>query len=101
MITLQIVEQPKAKLYQQLLRAMREGDLKTFEYQKRGKKVTHTNKSYPGWMNWSSSKGVISCVILSPMKPGHEWRLLSALMGRLADRYSDQIHSVNVQFPHG
>jgi hypothetical protein len=98
MIKLQIIERSGAKLHRQLVAAMRDGDLKTFKTQKRGKKVVHTNASYPGWMNWSESKGVISCEILSPKKPGHEWRLLSALVGRLADRYSGDVHGINIQF---
>ena len=99
MVTLQIVERPGSKLYQRMLAAMRHGDLKTFKAQKRGRKVVHTNASYPGWMNWRESKGVITAEILSPMKPGGEWRFLSALIGRLADRYAADVHSINIQFP--
>jgi hypothetical protein len=50
-------------------------------------------------MNWSYAEGVIICEVLSPHKPGNEWKLLSALMGRLADKYAEHIHSVNIQFP--
>jgi len=99
MITLQIIEQPGAHLHRTLIDAMRSGDLRTFVTTKHGRKVTHTNPSYPGWMNWSYAEGVISCAVLSPQKPGSEWRLLSALIGRLADKYADRIHSVGIQFP--
>ena len=99
MIRLQIVERPGANLYRILIRAMRSGELRTFVVMRRGKKVTHRNPSYSGWINWSSAGGVISCEILSPRRPGTEWRLLSALVGRLADKYADQVHSISIQFP--
>ncbi len=99
MIRLQIVETPNAGLYVALLGAMRSGELRTFVATKRGRRITHTNVNYPGWMNWSHSGGVITCEVLSPRKPGSEWRLLSAFVGRLADKYSDSVHSLNIQFP--
>ncbi len=97
MIRLQIVERPGTNLRQSLLRAMRLGDLKTFKSEKRGRKVLHVN--HPGWLNWSVSEGVITCEIRSPNKPGHEWKLLSAFIGRLADKYADSVHSIQIQFP--
>lgn len=100
MIRLQIVERPGANLYRILIRAMRSGELRTFVVMRRGKKVTHRNPSYSGWINWSSAGGVISCEILSPRRPGTEWRLLGALIGRLADKYADQVHSISIQFPY-
>jgi len=99
MIRLQVVERPGAGLYRSLVRAMRSGELRTFNVARRGRKVTHANPGYSGWINWFASGGVITCEILSPRKPGTEWRLLSALVGRLADKYADQVHSINVQFP--
>jgi len=99
MIRLQIVERHGAGLYRSLVRAMRSGELRTFNVARRGRKVTHANPSYTGWINWSASGGVITCEILSPRKPGTEWRLLSAFVGRLADKYADRVHSINVQFP--
>ncbi len=99
MIRLQIVERPGANLFRTLIRAMRSGDLRTFVAVKRGKKVTHRNPSYSGWINWSNSAGVISCEILSPRRPGTEWRLLSALVGRLADKFAESVHAISVQFP--
>lgn len=99
MIRFQIIERPGANLYRTLVEAMRDGDLRTFLIKKRGRKVQHTNLSYPGWMNWSSGHGVITCEVVSPRKPGGEWRLFSAFLGRLADRYADQVVSINVQFP--
>jgi hypothetical protein len=50
-------------------------------------------------MNWSEADGVINCDVISPKKPGREWQLFSAFLGRLADRYADQIVAINVQFP--
>jgi hypothetical protein len=37
--------------------------------------------------------------VISPRKPGREWQLFSAFLGRLADRYADQIIGINIQFP--
>lgn len=99
MIRFQIVEQPGAGLYRELVRAMRSHDLHTFVVTRRGRRVQHTNDSYPGWMNWAPMDGVIHCEILSPRKPGGEWRLFSAFMGRLADRYAGSIAAINIQFP--
>jgi hypothetical protein len=50
-------------------------------------------------MNWSVAGGVINCEVISPRKPGREWQLFSAFLGRLADRYADGIMAINVQFP--
>lgn len=99
MVRLQIVEQEGADLYRTLVDAMRQGQLRTFVVTKRGRKVTHTNEAYPGWMNWSHASGIILCEVLSPHKPGSEWRLLSAFIGRLADKFADRIHSIAIQFP--
>jgi hypothetical protein len=54
-------------LYKGLVEAMRSGELRTFSVEKRGRKVVHDR--YPGWMNWSHSRGVITCEVLSPRKP--------------------------------
>jgi hypothetical protein len=99
MIRFQIIERPGAELHKTLLRAMRDGELRTFVATKRGRKVQHTNPSYPGWMNWSATEGVICCEVISPRKPGREWQLFSAFVGRLADRFADRIVAINVQFP--
>jgi hypothetical protein len=95
-IRLQVVERPGAGLYRKLKEAMGTGDLKTLIAMKHGRKVVH--RTYPGWMNWSHKDGVILCEILSPKKPGHEWQLFSAFVGRLADREAGSIHSISIQF---
>jgi hypothetical protein len=99
MIRFQIIEKTGANLHKTLVMAMRHGDLRTFVVKKRGRKVQHTNVSYPGWMNWSTADGVINCDVISPNKPGREWQLFSAFLGRLADRYAEHIVAINVQFP--
>jgi len=99
MIRLQIIEAPGANLFKTLVGAMRGGELRTFLVKKRGRKVLHRNVSYPGWMNWSQSDGLITCEVISPNKPGREWQFFSAFLGRLADRYADRILAINVQFP--
>jgi hypothetical protein len=101
MIRFQIIERTGADLYHVLLAAMRSKELRTFVVTRRGRKVQHVSKSYHGWMNWSVSHGVIGCEVISPQKPGGEWQLFSAFLGRLADRYADRIAAINVQFPQG
>jgi hypothetical protein len=97
MIRLQIVERPGSDLFAKLKEAMGTGTFKTLIPMKRGRKIVH--KTYPGWMNWSHQGGVILCEILSPKKPGLEWQLFSAFVGRLADREAASIHSIDIQFP--
>lgn len=99
MIRFQIIERTGAQLQKTLVDAMRSGELRTFIAKKRGRKVLHKNSAYPGWMNWSVSEGVISCEVISPNKPGREWQLFSAFLGRLADRYAERIVAINIQFP--
>jgi len=50
-------------------------------------------------MNWSVVDGGINREVISPRKPGREWQLFSAFLGRLADRYADRIRAINIQFP--
>jgi hypothetical protein len=99
MIRFQIIERTGANLHKTLVDAMRAGELRTFEATRRGRRIQHKNLSYPGWMNWSVADGVINCEVISPRKPGREWQLFSAFLGRLADRYADRILAINVQFP--
>ena len=98
MIRIQIVELEGAQLLETLKSAIRSGDLRTFELHKHGRKVTHKSKDYHGWMNWESKMGVVTCEIVSPHKPGQEWKILSSFVGRLADRYGDRIHGIGIQF---
>jgi hypothetical protein len=97
MIRLQIIEREGTDLRRRLIEAMRSGTLRTFSVTRRGKRVVHTRS--PGWMNWSSASGVISCEIRSPQKPGMEWDFLKNLVGRLADKFADHIQSISIQFP--
>ena len=99
MIRFQIIERTGANLHKILVDAMRSGELRTFIAKKRGRKILHKNNAYPGWMNWSESAGIINCEVISPNKPGREWQLFSAFLGRLADRYAERIVAINVQFP--
>jgi hypothetical protein len=99
MIRFQIVERAGANLQKTLVDAMRKGELRTFEATRRGRRIQHKNLSYPGWMNWSIAEGIITCEVISPHKPGREWQFFSAFLGRLADRYAEQILAINVQFP--
>jgi hypothetical protein len=99
MIRFQIIERTGANLHKTLIDAMRAGELRTFEATRRGRRIQHKNLSYPGWMNWSVADGLINCEVISPRKPGREWQLFSAFLGRLADRYAAQIVAINIQFP--
>jgi hypothetical protein len=97
MIRFQIVEHSDAGLYRHLLDAMKSGALQTFSATKRGRKISHVK--YPGWINWSSAEGVITCEVLSPRKPANEWQLMHAFLGRLAARFAASIVAINIQFP--
>lgn len=99
MIRFQIIERTGANLQKTLVDAMRAGELRTFEATRRGQRIQHKNILYPGWMNWSVHDGMINCEVVSPYKPGREWQFFSAFLGRLADRYADQIVGINIQFP--
>ena len=99
MIRFQIIERTGANLQKTLVDAMRAGELRTFEATRRGRRIQHKNVLYPGWMNWSVHDGMINCEVVSPYKPGREWQFFSAFLGRLADRYADQIVGINIQFP--
>ncbi|MEX0805188.1 MAG: hypothetical protein WD688_17975 [Candidatus Binatia bacterium] len=99
MIRFQIIERTGVNLHRTLVNAMRAGELRTFEATKRGRRTQHKNVLYPGWMNWSVHDGMINCEVISPRKPGREWQFFSAFLGRLADRYADQIIGINIQFP--
>jgi hypothetical protein len=101
MIRFQIIERTGVNLYKTLVDAMRAGELRTFQATKRGRRIQHKNILYPGWMNWSVHDGMINCEVISPRKPGREWQFFSAFLGRLADRYADQIIGINIQFPSG
>jgi hypothetical protein len=101
MIRFQIFERTGANLYKTLVDAMRAGELRTFEATRRGRRIQHKNVLYPGWMNWSVHDGMINCEVISPRKPGREWQFFSAFLGRLADRYAEQIVGINIQFPGG
>jgi len=99
MIRFQIIERTGANLQKTLVNAMRAGELRTFEATRRGRRIQHKNVLYPGWMNWSVHDGMINCEVVSPYKPGREWQFFSAFLGRLADRFADQIIGINIQFP--
>jgi hypothetical protein len=94
MIRFQIVERFGAELHRNLLYSMKSGALQTFSASKRGRKVSHVK--YPGWINWSNFKGVITCEVLSPRKPNSEWQLMHAFLGRLAARFAPDIVSINI-----
>jgi len=97
MIKMQIIERDGAKLFNVVKNACYDGTLQTFFAEKRGRKITHTR--HPGYINWSSGRdGVIIATIRSPKKPQDEWKILSAFVGRLSDKYSSSIHSISLQF---
>ncbi len=97
MIRLQITEHDGADLHKTLIEAMRTGELRTFKVTRRGRRVEHVR--YPGWVNWTHKAGVIDCDVISPRKPGSEWQLLGALIGRLAHKYPGLVQSIGIHFP--
>lgn len=97
MIRFQVMERDQAHLYQTLVKAMREGALRTFRVENRGRRVVHVR--YPGRITWSHAQGVIDGTVVSPKRQGNEWQIFAALMGRLAQRYAESISGIIVQFP--
>jgi hypothetical protein len=97
MIRFQVMERDQARLYETLVKAMREGELRTFRVENRGRRVVHVR--YPGRITWSHAQGVIDGTVISPKKYGNEWQIFSALIGRLAQRYAGSISGIIVQFP--
>jgi len=95
MIRLQIVERPGTRLFSTLKKAIRAKDLRTFSLEKGGKRVVHIRS--PGYMNWVEVDGVIACEIRTPRDEGKEWQLLTAVVGRLADRFPAAVESINIQ----
>lgn len=97
MIRFQVMERDQAHLYQTLVKAMRAGDLRTFRVENRGRRVVHVR--YPGRITWTHAQGVIDATVVSPRRPGDEWQIFSAFIGRLAQRYAGSISGIIVQFP--
>lgn len=97
MIRFQVMERDQARLYETLVKAMRDGELRTFKVENRGRRVVHVR--YPGKITWTHSQGVIDATVVSPKRLGNEWQIFSALMGRLAQRYAGSISGIIVQFP--
>lgn len=97
MVTFQIVEKPGAGLFGELKKHMKDGTLRTFSLMNRGKKIVHS--SSPGWINWVHKKGIITCQVKCPRKPGYDWQIMSKFFGRLTHKYSDKIHSITIQYP--
>jgi hypothetical protein len=97
MIRFQVMERDQAHLYQTLVKAMRDGDLRTFRVEDRGRRVVHVR--HPGKITWTHAQGVIDATVVSPKRFGNEWQIFSALLGRLAQRYAGSISGIIVQFP--
>ena len=95
MVRMQVIERPGSKLFSVLKRAIRSKELRTFSLERRGTRVVHVRS--PGYMSWTYAEGVISCEIRTPRDEGKEWQLLTNVVGRLADRFSELVESVNIQ----
>jgi hypothetical protein len=95
MIRMQIVERSGVELFKFLKRAIRSKDLRTFSLEKHGTRVVHIRS--PGHMKWTATDGLIACEIQSPKDPGKEWQLLSAVIGRLTDRFPALVEAINIQ----
>ena len=96
MIRLQIAERTGSKLFKTLVADMKSGKLRTFWVSQDKRKITHI-KYKKTRMNWSEGEGVITCEIKGAERK--EWDFLSALVGRLADKYADRIQNIAIQFP--
>ena len=96
MIRLQIVARPGVKLFNDIKRAIRTKDLRTFALERRGSRVVHVRA--PGFMSWEPTEGgLIACEIRTPRDENQEWQLLEKVVGRLAARFPGSVESVNIQ----
>jgi hypothetical protein len=96
MIRLQIVARPGVKLFNDIKRAIRSKDLRTFTLERRGTRVVHVRA--PGFMTWEPTEGgLIACEIRTPKDENQEWQLLEKVVGRLAARFPASVESVNIQ----
>jgi hypothetical protein len=96
MIRLQIVARPGVKLFNDIKRAIRTKDLRTFALERRGSRVVHVRA--PGFMNWEpTAGGLIACEIRTPKDENQEWQLLEKVVGRLAARFPASVESVSIQ----
>jgi hypothetical protein len=96
MIRLQIVARPGVKLFNDIKRAIRSKDLRTFLLERRGSRVVHVRA--PGFMTWEPTEGgLIACEIRTPKDANQEWQLLEKVVGRLAARFPGSVESVNIQ----
>ena len=96
MIRLQIVARPGVKLFNDIKRAIRSKDLRTFALARRGSRVVHVRA--PGFMTWEPTEGgLIACEIRTPKDDNQEWQLLEKVVGRLAARFPASVESVNIQ----
>ena len=96
MIRLQIVARPGVKLFNDIKRAIRSKDLRTFALERRGSRVVHVRA--PGFMTWEPTEGgLIACEIRTPKDENQEWQLLEKVVGRLAARFPGSVESVNIQ----
>lgn len=96
MIRLQIVARPGVKLFNDIKRAIRSKDLRTFALERRGSRVVHVRA--PGFMTWEPTEGgLIACEIRTPKDENQEWQLLEKVVGRLAARFPGSVEGVNIQ----
>ena len=95
-IRLQLVERDGTELYKTRIADMRSGKLEMLIVSPDGRKVTHA-KFKKARMNLALEHGVVVGEIKCSAGPDG-WKLLQAVVGRLADKYPDRVESVAIQF---
>jgi hypothetical protein len=97
MVHLQIISRNDADVQGVLRAAIEEGSMKTFEIARIRGGLRLRHKRFRGEVRFARSDGPLLVTVRSP-KSVDEWQLLTALIGRLADRFRDQISSISLHF---
>ena len=97
MVHLQIISRGDADIQAEIRSAIEEERMKTFEIVRLRGGLRLRHKRFRGEVHFIKSEGPLLITVRSS-KGADEWQLLSALIGRLADRFRDQISSINISF---
>jgi hypothetical protein len=97
MVHLQIISRNAADVQAALRSAIEEQRMTTFEIERIRGGLRLRHKRFRGEVRFHPTDGPLLVTVRSP-KSNNEWQLLSAFIGRLADRFRDQVSSVSIQF---
>jgi len=102
LVHLQIISRNAADVQAELRTAIEEQHMTTFEIEglRGGLRLRHKRFRGEVWFLPSGGSGPALVTVRSRL-PNEEWQLLTALIGRLADRFKNQIAGINIQLESG